>query len=663
MVSGKTIAIAATVTAAVAGLSYVAYFDYKRRHDRKFRRKLRRDRKKAEKTAEDVSNDSPDAINEVALKLLDEAAKEKLPSSPEEKEQFFMAQVSKGETLCAAGPSAYPAAACHFYQALKVYPNPVELVMIYQKTTPSEVFKLVMAMMAQEVRQKQSRYFDVFPPKDKNVQIKDKNKMEEEEDKKKPSAESKGKGLAKGKKSTTNSDSGSDVVVPNRALFSTKDFDAGETIYEEESVVSTLLPRAHNGQFCYHCLKSIPGAEPRAENNAKDATGTDETKAAKEPEEEQETEEKREETESINIVEGNEDKQDEEKNSDGEKNNDEEEDKEPGEIPIESASETKDEAKKSGSDVLECDKCHTAVYCSEKCRQDAYDAYHQFLCTNSTNSSATQFAELIKESHELAPILIAKFFGVLVDREKKKELARTLGSLKGISGTEESEDDEYTTWEHLECMRYLELIPSASDAKILNKLGELMSENVPGLTEFVTGERYTMLKGKLDYNAYAVHSAQEANVPAETEETHVSDTMRDDHSGSPVGVSLYLISSHITHSCDPNVQIVFPDNSAKAAIKTLKHIAKGEELHVSFVDTSLDVATRQKVLKGSYRLTCTCEKCKADLAAAPAATAAAADSNDDKEDKSDMEFKSADVKEDIEEIEINDEGEEEGEKN
>ncbi|KAJ1878437.1 hypothetical protein LPJ66_011891 [Kickxella alabastrina] len=154
---------------------------------------------------------------------------------------------------------------------------------------------------------------------------------------------------------------------------------------------------------------------------------------------------------------------------------------------------------------------------------------------------------------------------------------------------------------------------------MLRKLSELMSRGVPGLSEFVTGERYTMLKGKLDYNTYAVHnSAEGIEVPADTPETHVSDTMRNDGSSGAVGLALYLISSHITHNCDPNVQIVFPDNTNKAAIKTLKPIAKGEELHVSFVDASLEKGVRQKRLSGSYRIICTCDKCKAENAAAEA---------------------------------------------
>ncbi|KAJ1770604.1 mitochondrial import receptor subunit tom20 [Coemansia sp. RSA 1813] len=615
MVTGKTIAVAATVTAAVAGLGYIAYFDYKRRHDRKFRRKLKRDRKKVEKKADDVNKTSPDAINDIAMELLNEVAKDKLPASPEEKEQFFMTQVSKGETLCSAGPSAYSSAACHFYQALKVYPNPVELVMIYQKTTPPEVFKLVMAMMAQEVRQKQLRYFDVFPAKGKNVQIKDKNKTDNAE---KDKADAKPKGKTKAKKPlSAESDNGSDVIVPNRALFSTKDFDAGETIYEEEAVVSTLLPRAQNGQFCDHCMKSIPSAEPRSEEKsdpeAAEKEDSEEQNATEKSEEDKEVEGEK--TDTLIEAKKNEDAQE----SEGNTAETEDEFKDASENNATSGSEKSEETKEikgsSSSNALECDKCHKAVYCSEKCRQDAYDAYHQFLCTKSDSAQARQFAELVKETHELAPILIAKFFGILVDREKKKELARALGALSGSDGAGDSDADEYTTWEHLECMRYLELVPSAADAEVLKKLGELMSSSVPGLTEFVTSERYTMLKGKLDYNAFAVHNAQDVDVPAETEATHVSDTIRDDHSASPVGISLYLISSHVTHSCDPNVQIVFPDNTSKAAIKTLKPVAKGDELHVSFVDASLDVQTRQKLLKNSYRFTCECDKCKADLAA------------------------------------------------
>ncbi|KAJ1820761.1 mitochondrial import receptor subunit tom20 [Coemansia sp. RSA 2675] len=609
MVNGKTIAIATAVTAAVAGLSYIAYFDYKRRNDRQFRRKLQRNRKKAEKTAQKVSTLSLDDINDQALELLNIVTKEKLPETPEEKEQFFLAQVSRGETLCGAGPAGYTEAACRFYQALMVYPNPVELVMIYQKTTPDEVFKLVMAMMAQEVRLKQSRYYDAFPTPDKFVSIRDKNKLA-------------------GNKAKTGD---KEVVTPDRGLFATKSFGAGEIVYEEEAVVSSLLPCAQNGQFCHHCLKRIPGAKDRVEEaQVESAEATEEVteEAAVEPAEEpvkdddeakaEEVEEKADEAKAEDTDEEiEEEKASEEKTeavaeaeaeieaeaaADADETKEVEEEK-PKTYAEVASTEPTPEASAKTSAALSCDKCDEAVYCSEKCRQDAYDGYHQFLCPSSP--SAREFSQLVQQSHELAPILIAKFFGLLVDREKKKELARALG----IAG-ETTEADKYSTWEHIECMRYLELMPTAGDAKILRKLCDIMMHSVPGLVEFVSSDRFTMLKGKLDYNSYAVHSA--ADVP-ESKDV-VSDTMRDDRSANAVGTALYLISSHIAHSCEPNVQAVFEDGTDKIAIKTLKPVAKDEELRIAFVDPSLAKADRQKLLKASYRITCACPKCESEVA-------------------------------------------------
>ncbi|KAJ2485339.1 mitochondrial import receptor subunit tom20 [Coemansia sp. RSA 2050] len=591
MVTGKTIAIATAATAAIAGLSYIAYFDYKRRNDRQFRRKLQRNRKKAEKTAQKVSNLSLDDINDQALELLNIVTKEKLPETPEEKEQFFLTQVSRGEALCGAGPAGYTEAACRFYQALMVYPNPVELVMIYQKTTPEEVFKLVMAMMAQEVRLKQSRYYDAFPTPDKFVSIRDKNKIAGNKPKK---AEDK------------------EVVTPNRGLFATKSFEAGEIVYEEDAVVSTLLPCAQNGQFCYHCLKHIPEAKDRAAEAQVESEVITE-KAAEEPvkdadkakeeevEEEKASEEKTDavadaeaETAAIPAADIDETKEVEEEG----------EEEKPKTYAEAASTEPTPEVSAKGSAALSCDKCHEAVYCSEKCRQDAYDGYHQFLCPSSP--SAREFTLLVQQSHELVPILIAKFFGLLVDREKKKELARALGVAK-----ETTEADKYTTWEHLECMRYLELMPTASDTRILRKLCDIMMHSVPGLVEFVSSDRFTMLKGKLDYNSYAVHAAVDVPKPKESEV--VSDTMRDDHGANTVGTALYLISSHIAHSCEPNAQAVFADGTDRIAIKTLRPVAKDEELRVAFVDPSLGKVDRQKLLKASYRITCTCPKCESEV--------------------------------------------------
>jgi mitochondrial import receptor subunit TOM20 len=88
------------------------------------------------------------------------AKDDQVPTTPEEREKYFMSQVEKGEQLCARGmsctsravndfgslccegPDFAVEAALAFFRALRVYPSPVELIMIFQNTVPDPIFKV-----------------------------------------------------------------------------------------------------------------------------------------------------------------------------------------------------------------------------------------------------------------------------------------------------------------------------------------------------------------------------------------------------------------------------------------------------------------------------------------------------------------------------------------
>jgi mitochondrial import receptor subunit TOM20 len=123
-----------------------------------------RDKKRAEKSAaqskESFPSSSSAEVTPAALQqALEQVKKEEVPESPQEKEAYFMSHVSMGEQLSAQGiccffsmhtvrqmlflgPNFYLAAAMSFYRALRVYPAPVELIVIYQKTVPEPIFKV-----------------------------------------------------------------------------------------------------------------------------------------------------------------------------------------------------------------------------------------------------------------------------------------------------------------------------------------------------------------------------------------------------------------------------------------------------------------------------------------------------------------------------------------
>ncbi|KAB5593186.1 hypothetical protein CTheo_3349 [Ceratobasidium theobromae] len=93
---------------------------------------------------------APDSSNEDLSGELNEGLTkiraEPLPSGSDQREKYFMECVSAGERMINEGPALEVPAALSFYRALRVYPAPLELITIYQKTLPSRIFALVIEL-------------------------------------------------------------------------------------------------------------------------------------------------------------------------------------------------------------------------------------------------------------------------------------------------------------------------------------------------------------------------------------------------------------------------------------------------------------------------------------------------------------------------------------
>ncbi|BFZ62628.1 mitochondrial import receptor subunit tom20 [Saitoella coloradoensis] len=147
----RNTAIAAGTVAALA-LGYAVYFDYRRRNDAAFRKTLRSSHKKVAKAKKAEEEQAIKKSTEALTEALAQVYAEGLPTGVEERESFFMEQVTKGEILFTQGEEHFLNAAVCFYKAWKVYPQPVELLNIYQQTMPEGVFNIVVAMAAIESR-------------------------------------------------------------------------------------------------------------------------------------------------------------------------------------------------------------------------------------------------------------------------------------------------------------------------------------------------------------------------------------------------------------------------------------------------------------------------------------------------------------------------------
>ncbi|KAK4988341.1 mitochondrial import receptor subunit tom20 [Elasticomyces elasticus] len=143
----STIIYATLGTLATAALAYALYFDNRRRSDPNFRKSLKRQHKQVSRAQKEEALAAEKGQKEKVRTAVDEANEEGFPKDPEKTEEYFMQQVAMGEGMCQDGSDPVDAALC-FYRALKVYPQPRELINIYDKTVPKPILDILAEMIA-----------------------------------------------------------------------------------------------------------------------------------------------------------------------------------------------------------------------------------------------------------------------------------------------------------------------------------------------------------------------------------------------------------------------------------------------------------------------------------------------------------------------------------
>jgi import receptor subunit TOM20 len=149
----STVAAISVGTIVTGFIAYAVYFDHKRRNDPDFRKQLKRESKRTQRAAKEQEEAQGEEQKKAIREAVERANEEGFPKDPEEVEAYFMQEVAQGEGMVQkglwplmlwqwvananylAGADNVEAALC-FYRALKVYPNPRELINIYDKTVP-----------------------------------------------------------------------------------------------------------------------------------------------------------------------------------------------------------------------------------------------------------------------------------------------------------------------------------------------------------------------------------------------------------------------------------------------------------------------------------------------------------------------------------------------
>ncbi|KAF9464812.1 hypothetical protein BDZ94DRAFT_1281731 [Collybia nuda] len=583
----------AGVTVVGGVLAYAVYFDYKRRNDVEFRKKLRKEKKRVDKTLaqskESLLSASGSAeVTPAALReALEQVKKEVGPDTPEEKEAYFMNQVAMGESLSLRGPDFYLLAAMSFYRALRVYPSPVELIVIYQKTVPEPIFKIVMEMtnldvssppaspsrpisqsIPDELTDEETSPTRGGPPSEASSQEWDKVTD--------PGSQHldisfcptcsntfcsflrtisiiQVKSRVEGYYDTFPPKS-TNVTVETRegrkVLVASRDFSAGETIYKENPVVAVLDADVQAaGTHCTHCLRLLQSSM------------------------------------SIPLTE------------------------EPNLLSSKFCSKACLVANKTQS--------HSLLFTTEPpLPVEIGSAPVSPEAIQARSAAQADFAEYVKKEGRAAPLLVARFIARQVALETMKMVE---GGKKPTDENDftDAESGEYLLADHIERLRYLEVVPPTEELSLIVKV---LQTALPGLEQFVTDERHATLLGKMTYNAFGVcfgggrdDKPEPAVRPEDVEKSRTPyGTARQ------IGSALYTVSSYLTHSCIPSARPSFASGTSNLHLVANHDIKQGDVLTVAFVDVTqhtdepvIECRRRRRTeLARGWRFACSCDRCK-----------------------------------------------------
>ena len=124
----------------------------------------------------------------------------------------------------------------------------------------------------------------------------------------------------------------------------------------------------------------------------------------------------------------------------------------------------------------------------------------------------TSFAEYVKTSGKLSSLLVARCVARMISNEIVKLAPGSPLSPPPPSdlpeadtaGSSASSGAEYTFYDHVERLRFLEIPPTPAEDIEVELVRNLLNSAMAGLDEFIQDERYLVLKGKVLYNTIGV---------------------------------------------------------------------------------------------------------------------------------------------------------------
>lgn len=261
---------------------------------------------------------------------------------------------------------------------------------------------------------------------------------------------------------------------------------------------------------------------------------------------------------------------------------------------------------------IPCFRCTRARYCSEKCRADSWETYHEIECPTletliaSRTGSTSQLALRITIATGLQRMLKYKRNPKL-DKTEAVQSLFTDSSGVYIGGY----ISLYSLQSHAEMRSIkdmLQLTILAAWLTTVLRQTTLFSKS----SELEEDEKSVSVIGGIVLRFLQIISCN----AVEISEMIIGDNLQKSHP-TVIGLALYPTVSLLNHSCDPALELVFYGNVC--SLRAIQNIPSGQELAVDYgyIYYTTPKTERRTALRARYFFDCQCVACAANWGLRP----------------------------------------------
>lgn len=301
-----------------------------------------------------------------------------------------------------------------------------------------------------------------------------------------------------------------------------------------------------------------------------------------------------------------------------------------------------------------CNMCGIE-YCSNTCRNLALDLYHASLCTqNDPNHPLNVLMDAWRQIHsppETTTVeIIVKLLAMIKQSPNKETIIQKINNFESDLYDQDQVPHKLLNERYflqLEGLRELVVVlfnqylytkecePMLSE-KGFKKLFSLIGRNSQGIGTSplsIWVENCDAMK--------SLGKKEAKDLDKFIDEIYDRLAKESESFMNSEGSGLYEIQSMINHSCSPNAQIKFNDNSSTLTLVALKAMKPGDEISISYLnECELDQSrhSRQKILRENYLFICECERCYKESGQADVTSDEESIDEDDVDDEEDDEM-------------------------